>query len=413
MEILDGVLHPKDRDGNEVTLSTGVPVYNWAQEPEAGALEQITNLSRLPFAIHHVALMPDAHQGYGMPIGGVLFADEAIVPNAIGVDIGCGVTIIETDLEEIDLATTHGGDRAVKAFLDQVRRDVPVGNGPGGNNKVPWGEPFEYRDAGRDFAPSHVAQQALMSADAQRGTLGGGNHFLELQVGEDGRVYFMIHSGSRSVGKKICDHHHKVALELNRRWHSALPHQELAWLPWKSQEAQAYWDDMNIALLWAEENRRIMAGKVISAFGKVWSAKAWQGIDVHHNYATFENHLGRNGIVHRKGSVRAREGDTVLIPGSMSTGSYVAQGLGNKMSFDTCQHGAGRIRSRAATRKLVSVEQMDIDLKRAGVTLVTPSREKVVDEAHQAYKDIESVMAASADLVRPTMRLRPIGVVKG
>lgn len=386
----------------------GVPIYNWAQEPEQGALDQIANLSRLPFAQHHVALMPDAHQGYGMPIGGVLFADEAIVPNAIGVDIGCGVTILETDMTVADMKAED-----IKPFLDQIKRDVPVGNGPGGNRRVPHGEPFEYRDSGRDFAASHVLQGALMDADVQRGTLGGGNHFLELQAGDDGKVYFMIHSGSRSVGKKVCDHHHKVALELNRRWHSALPHPELAWLPWKSQEAQAYWDDMNIALLWAEENRRIMAGKVISAFGRVFGATAWQGIDVHHNYATFENHLGRNGIVHRKGSVRAREGDTVLIPGSMSTGSYIAQGLGNPMSFSTCQHGAGRIRSRAATRKMVSVEQMDKDLLEAGVTLVTNSREKVTDEAHQAYKDIESVMAASADLVRPTMRLRPIGVVKG
>lgn len=388
-----------DRDPNPV----GVPIYNWAEAPEAGALEQISNLSRLPFAIHHVALMPDAHQGYGMPIGGVLFAEKAVVPNAIGVDIGCGVSLIETDTTASRLHP-----EGIKNFLNQVARDVPVGNGPGGGHKhaeSAWQEPNAF--------VSPTVRAAVEDAMKQLGSLGGGNHFLELQADDDDRVYFMIHSGSRSVGKKTCDYHHEIAWRLNQRWHSDVPHRELAWLPWESDEGQQYFVDMNYALKWAEENRRRMAGKVISAFGSVLGAKAWQTLDVHHNFAAFENHMGRNGIVHRKGSVRARKGETVLIPGSMSTGSYVAEGLGNPLSFETCQHGAGRARSRAATRAMISVEQMDKDLEAANVTLVTPSRQKVTDEVHQAYKDIESVMAASVDLVTPTKRLRPIGVVKG
>lgn len=385
----------------------GVPVYNWAEAPEAGALEQIGNLSRLPFAAHHVALMPDAHQGYGMPIGGVLFADKAVVPNAIGVDIGCGVSLIETELMEDELA-----EGKVKALLDQIARDVPVGNGPGGGHRRPESD-WEKPDIAASYTPSPTAHAAIMSAHQQLGTLGGGNHFLELQADETGRLWFMLHSGSRSVGKKICDYWHAYAWRLNQMWYSDVPHKELAYIPMGDPGFEGYMDDMNLALLWAEENRRRMAGKVVSAFGKVLGAKAWQVLDVHHNFAAFENHMGRNGVVHRKGSVRAREGETVLIPGSMSTGSYVAVGLGNKLSFETCQHGAGRARSRAATRAMITVEQMDGDLLAAGVTLVTPSRQKVTDEVHQAYKDIESVMAASADLVTPVRKLRPIGVVKG
>lgn len=401
-----------------VTQDDGVPIKVWAEGIEDGAMEQAVNLSRLPFAIRHVALMPDAHQGYGMPVGGVLFADKAVVPYAIGVDIGCGVTLIETDLREDDIRVkAHRTENPIGVFLAQVARDVPVGNGPQAQHAQPAGEPY-YGSLPEHSNLSAVAAQAMSTAEVQLGTLGGGNHFLELQVedseGEDdGRIWFMLHSGSRSVGKKICDHHHKVALDLNRRWHSALPHDELAYLPWGTPEASAYWTDMTAALLWAEENRRRMTQAVIAAFDKVFGAQAWQTLDVHHNYAAWENHFGKNGIVHRKGAVRAQEGEIVLIPGSMSTGSFVAEGLGNPESFNTCQHGAGRARSRAATRKLLTVEQMDADLAAQGVQLVTPKRADVIDEASIAYKDIHAVMAASTDLVKPTRRMRPLGVVKG
>lgn len=386
----------------KVIQDGGVPIKIWAADVEDGAREQAVNLSRLPFAIHHVALMPDAHQGYGMPVGGVLFADMAVVPYAIGVDIGCGVTLIETDL------TGPLDAEDIGKFLAQIARDVPVGNGPQAQHRAPEGEPFAITGDVSD-----VAAKAIGQAEIQLGTLGGGNHFLELQTDDENRIWFMLHSGSRSVGKKICDHHHKIALRLNEQWHSALPHKELAYLPWTTEWADQYWEDMTAALEWAEENRRRMAGKVIYAFGRVFKAKAWQSLDIHHNYASWENHYGRNGIVHRKGAVRARAGETVLIPGSMSTGSFVATGLGSPDSFDTCQHGAGRARSRGATRKLVTLEQMDTQLATAGVQLVTPKRADVIDESEFAYKDIYAVMAASVDLVTPIRRLRPLGVVKG
>lgn len=379
----------------------GRPVKSWAVDVEQGAIDQALNLSRLPFVIGHVALMPDAHQGYGMPIGGVLFADNAVVPNAIGVDIGCGVSLIETTATVDDLPSER-----VAALLAQISRDVPTGNGPHAQHERP-GAPYEA------VGISDVAAQAMMAAAVQLGTLGGGNHFLELQRDDEGRVWFMLHSGSRSVGKKVCDHWHKVALGLNRRWFSALPHDELAWLPIGSDEASGYLADMTAALLWAEENRRRMAAQVIRAFESVLGHEAGQVLDVHHNFAAWENHRGRNGIVHRKGSVRARAGEQVLIPGSMGTASYVAEGLGSADSFDTCQHGAGRARSRAATRKMVTVTQMDAELAEAGVQLVTRDRASVVDESVQAYKDIESVMGVSDDLVRIVRRHHPMGVVKG
>ncbi len=386
------------------TWNTGVPIYSWAVDAEAGAFDQAENLAQLPFAIHHVALMPDAHQGYGMPIGGVLFADKAVVPYAVGVDIGCGVTLIETDAH----LENHAGDfqADVKKLLEQIYRDVPVGTG--GNHRKPQGEVWLPETGSMDDRLMGV----LDAADVQLGTLGSGNHFLELQHDDEGRINFMLHSGSRSVGKKVCDYWHKIALDLNKKWHSALPDPELAYLPWGTGEAEGYFNDMSIAMLWAEENRRRMAGKVISAFGKL-GVQAWQVLDVHHNYAAWENHMGRNGIVHRKGAVRARKGEQVLIPGSMGTHSYLAEGLGNPLSFDTCQHGAGRLRSRNATRKITTLEKMNETLEKANVTLVAPKRESVIDESPMAYKDIEAVMEASSDLITPLRRFTPIGVVKG
>lgn len=387
-----------------VTKVGRVPVKSWAQEIEGKAQEQADNLSRLPFALNHIALMPDAHAGYGMPIGGVLFADKAVVPYAVGVDIGCGVVLIETDLP-VDFLYEDAS--AVAEVMALVARNVPVGNGPQAQHRAPEGEPYPIPDG------SDALRFAMEQAEVQLGTLGGGNHFLELQRDEEGRVWFMLHSGSRSVGKKVCDYWHGIASTLCRRWHVELPDKELAFLPWETDEAQGYWRDMNACLAWAEESRRRMAGKAIAAIGKITGAKAWQVLDIHHNYAAFENHYGHNGIIHRKGAVRARAGERVLIPGSMGTASYIAEGLGNPESFQSCQHGAGRARSRAETRRNVTLAQMEAQMAEAGVTLVTPDRAKVTDESSFAYKDIEAVMAASADLVKPITRLTPLGVVKG
>ena len=393
-------------------ISGAKPTFDWTAEgAEMGAIEQALNLAQLPFVIHHVALMPDAHQGYGMPIGGVLFADRAVVPYAIGVDIGCGVTFWNTGLTVDD----------IRPYLDDIlvliEKLVPTGFKDHGADSLTMSAALALLgdEADRTLESSGDLYQWMYKALPQLGTLGGGNHFIELQKNDDDDVFLMLHSGSRSLGKNICDHFHRKALELNGRWHSKLPHKELAYLPAGTEEYGHYWEQMRFALRFAEVSRARMSalvGDAIAAF--IPSFKSLTHIvDVHHNYAAWENHYGKNGIVHRKGAVRARLGDVVLIPGSMGTASYVARGLGNEKSFNTCQHGAGRAQTRTAMRKGMTREAVYQTMSELGVGLVSSDPSKVMEEAPSAYKDIESVMASSGDLIQPVMRLMPLGVVKG
>ena len=382
-----------------------VPIKSWAGELDPRTLEQATNVSNLPFAIDHVALMPDAHAGYGMPIGGVLFADKAVVPYAIGVDIGCGVALVETDLTVEDLPSA-----VLDAVLADIDRGVPTGFY---TLKTPVDREVALESMGI-AKPEAVKDVWFDRALSQLGTLGGGNHFLELQRDEAGTVFVMLHSGSRSLGKTICDEFHKRALAQNRAWASTLPHDELAFLPVGTDDFVGYWSAMEFALRFAEVNRSRMLDVAERAFGSLTKIGRFDRlVDVHHNYAAWEHHKGRNGIVHRKGAVRARAGEVVLIPGSMGTASYVGEGLGNAESFETCQHGAGRALSRTAARKSKTSKEVYDEMAVLGVVLRSSDPKGVAEEAAFAYKDIESVMAASASLVRPTKRLTPLGVVKG
>ena len=382
----------------EVRRFGGVPIVSWGIDVERETWDQMRNIADLPFAHDHVAMLPDAHPGYAMPIGGVLAADAHVVPYAIGVDIGCGVALMQIDA---DSSAVRDGD--VRRLMERVRANVPVGNGPRGNHVRP-GQPW------RSDCSARIAPFASR-AERQLGTLGGGNHFLELQEGvDDGRLYFMIHSGSRSLGKRTCDFHVRVAQAFARRSGIELPHKDVAYLPVSTEEGRAYLEDMRWCMEWAAENRRRMATAVQAAIASAWNGVGSSAIlECQHNYAAVETHSGKDLVIHRKGAVRARAEDTVLIPGSMSTGSFIAQGLGNPDSFATCQHGAGRRRSRAATRKLLA--GVDIEELMDGVYLSSPG--DVRDEASLAYKDIFAVMDASSDLARPLQQLRPRGVVKG
>ena len=387
----------------------GLPVFSWAVNADEGAYEQAYNLARLPFAIHHIGLMPDAHQGYGMPIGGVLFADRAVVPYAIGVDIGCGVLAVRTDITEDQLVY---GDTLTKV-LNQIEQFIPVGEGRERhiNDKA---EAAYTLAEGLGGLPDSVAEEWMLRATPQLGTLGGGNHFIELQKDPEGVIYVMIHSGSRSLGHNICTYYQKLALSLNEQWHSILPHKELAYLPLGTEEFDKYWSAMEFALRFAELNREKMLYRVYDALSMFIDFEGFDlQVDVHHNYAVWENHYNKNGIVHRKGAVRAREGETVLIPGSMGTASYIAQGLGNPKSFQPCQHGAGRAVPRGKTHKLWTTDDVKEQVRQAGVALVSGNWGKAMEEAPLAYKDIEAVMTASSDLIRPITRLLPVGVVKG
>jgi tRNA-splicing ligase RtcB len=387
----------------EVRDLGGAPIKSWGIDVEESAWEQMRNISLLPFIHEHVAMMPDAHPGYGMPIGGVMAADGFVVPYAIGVDIGCGVVLYETglDVQELDAAD-------IKAIMDRVRRDVPVGNGPNGSHQYGDGMADEW---GHQEASDRILP-FLERADAQLGTLGGGNHFLELQYGvDDGKVYFMLHSGSRSLGKRTCDLHVKVAQEQAKEWGIRLPHKDVAYLSLATDEGKAYMEDMRFCMDWAVENRRRMGVAVVAAIKKVTGTAARVKADCHHNFAALENHGGKNVVVHRKGAVRARADDIVLIPGSMSTGSFIGRGLSNPDTFDTCQHGAGRLRSRAATKRLMLEQGTTIEDLMGDVYL--NSAGDVSDESAVAYKDIYAVMDASEDLVKTLQQLKPLGVVKG
>ena len=392
----------------EIIEGARLPIYSWASEIEEGALRQARNLGNLEVAIDHAALMPDAHSGFGMPIGGVLFTAGAVVPYAIGVDIGCGVQIARTNLVWEDSLTPQ----KLRAVLRQIQRDVPTGFAV--HKQAPMKLDRMLELVGVE-TPSSIARGWLDRALVSVGTLGGGNHFLEVQRDETNAVYFMLHSGSRNLGKQICDLFAKRALAVDRAAGRELPDPELAYLRFdEDADADRYWDAMTFALRWAELNRRQMMDRVEAAFRKQASVHTFDRlVDVHHNYAAPEDHAGVRGIVHRKGAVRAGAGDTVLIPGSMGTASYIGDGLGNADSFETCQHGAGRALGRNAAKRAKTSAEVFGEMAAWGIEFISNEPKTAAEEAAFAYKDIESVMAQSADLVRPVTRLRPLGVVKG
>jgi tRNA-splicing ligase RtcB len=385
-----------------------LPIYSWAADLEAEALRQARNLGNLEVAVDHAALMPDAHAGFGMPIGGVLFTQGAVVPYAIGVDIGCGVQIARTNLVWEDSFTPE----KLRNVLRQIQRDVPTGFAV--HKRPPMARDRLLELLGLPV-PSAIERGWLDRAAVSLGTLGGGNHFLEVQRDDDNRVSFMLHSGSRNLGKQICDVFAKRALVVDRAARRDLPDPELAYLLFdEDDDATRYWDAMTFALRWAELNRRTMMDRVEEAFRKHASVHRFERlVDVHHNYAAPEEHDGVRGIVHRKGAVRAAAGDMVLIPGSMGTASYIGEGLGNPLSFETCQHGAGRVLGRSAAKRAKTSDEVFAEMAAWGIAFISNEPKSAAEEAAFAYKDIEPVMALSADLVRPVTRLRPLGVVKG
>jgi tRNA-splicing ligase RtcB len=371
-------------------------IKSWCNEPEQGAIKQAINLAQLPFAHHHIALMPDTHQGYGMPIGGVLATRDVIVPNAVGVDIGCGVLACQTSLTEI---TTD----KIKKIMGYIRENIPVG--------------FNHRDKPHEIeAPPENALIAKMehkSAQCQIGTLGGGNHFIEIQRGDDGHIWFMIHSGSRNIGKKVCDHYNEIAKALNTRWFSSVPDKwDLAFFPVDTEEGQRYIAEMEYCTRFAAENRNMMASIIGSAFFDFFHGMICCQYNVHHNYARLENHFGGNAWVHRKGATSAREGEIGIIPGSQGTKSYIVTGLGNRDSFESCSHGAGRRMGRKEAQRTLSLDDEIKKMEEKGIIHGIRNIDDL-DEAAGAYKDIDVVMAEQSDLVKINVELTPLGVIKG
>lgn len=382
----------------QVIATERIPVKLWLDDIEDGALAQAKNLANLPFAYKHIAIMPDSHRGYGMPIGGVLATQHYIVPNAVGVDIGCGMCAVRTSLETIDID-------ALKAIMGIVRKTVPVGFN---SHDTKQNIPIEPNKTTSDFVLA-LWDRAL----CQAGTLGGGNHFIEIQQGSDGCVWIMIHSGSRGLGFKTAGHYAKLAEETNARYFSSVdPKQGLSFLPFDDPAGRQYYIDMQFCTSFAYHNRRLMLDRVQAAFSEVLPAVTFAPeINLPHNYAAFEAHFGNNVIVHRKGATRARAGELGIIPGSQGSASYIVIGKGNPDSFESCSHGAGRKMGRNVARKTLD---FDAEVNRLAEMGVLHAIRGVgdLDEAPGAYKDIQTVMENQADLVDVSVRLRPLGVIK-
>jgi len=384
-------------------------IKSWCEKVEPGTLEQAANLANHPRVVGHVALMPDCHQGFGMPIGGVIACDNAIIPNAVGVDIGCGMCAVQTSVPAGNLTR-----RQVRQCIDEVTRRIPLGEGHCHQRPQQWAR-FDEMPDWMDGHTCELAQKNL-------GTLGGGNHFIEIQAGDDGFIWLMLHSGSRNFGYRIADHHHQRAVELSEREGVGLPSRDLAFLDTESEAGQAYIREMNLALDYALENRTRMMRVLKEAFVVASrGAEFTDEVNIHHNYAAPEEHFGRTVWVHRKGATSARRGELGIIPGSMGTHSFIVRGCGNVESFTSCAHGAGRRMGRMAASRTLTKEECDHAMKDVVFDGWHPVRTRGrksrgmldLSEAPQAYKDIDEVIAASAELAVPLVRLKPLGVAKG
>lgn len=374
-----------------------IPVKMWLDDIEDGALEQAINLSKLQFAFKHIALMPDSHQGYGMPIGGVLATKGVVIPNAVGVDIGCGMRAVKTNVTELAI-------EELKRIIGYIREAIPTG--------------FEHNkellnDDIFNSAPDlKIIQDQIDPAKKQLCSLGGGNHFIEIQKGSDGFIWIMLHSGSRNLGYKTAKHFYDIAKYKCELWYSDIPDKDLSFFPIEEKEARDYMSAMNFCLDFAKRNRELMMDRCKSVFEKIHKNIDFiEEIDIHHNYAQYENHFNNNVIIHRKGAILVRKDQIGIIPGSQGTKSYIVKGKGNQDSFMSCSHGAGRIMSR---KKAVEELDYDFEIKKMNDLGVLHSirNKDDLDEASGAYKDIDVVMENQKDLVDIEVELTPLAVIK-
>jgi tRNA-splicing ligase RtcB (3'-phosphate/5'-hydroxy nucleic acid ligase) len=407
----------------DVIETKNVPIKTWTNgvPVEDSARQQLINVASLPFIHKHVAVMPDVHWGMGATVGSVIPTKGAIIPAAVGVDIGCGMVAARTSLTANDLPDSLAGVRsAIEAAVPHGRTD----NG-GPKDRGAWGNvPDAVADAMRHPYRDLTSRLGLicdkhekLARSAKRaphhlGTLGTGNHFIEICLDESGVVWVMLHSGSRGIGNQIGQYFIERAKEHMRRWFIDLPDQDLAYLAEGTQDFDDYVGAVGWAQDFARENRAVMMTATIDALGVALNREfEWGSVAVncHHNYVAREQHFGANVWVTRKGAVRAREGDLGIIPGSMGARSYIVRGLGNEQSFHTCSHGAGRAMSRSEAKRRFTLA----DHVKATEGVECRKDQDVIDETPMAYKDIDAVMAAQADLVEVVHTLRQVVCVKG
>jgi tRNA-splicing ligase RtcB (3'-phosphate/5'-hydroxy nucleic acid ligase) len=389
---------PAERTGH-------VPVKIWTDQVEESALQQLTALAGCPFIFHHVAAMPDVHYGLGATIGSVFATETVLLPTAVGVDIGCGTLAQPFNLRAADLPPAF-----LRELHQRTKQEIPTGFGEHATPRR-----WQGFDDHTRYTPA-VAHIVRDKAPRQLGSLGGGNHFLELCQDEEGSVWLMLHSGSRGAGNMIASHHIAIARELNQRL--GIPSARDLWvLPLDRPEGQEYLKDMLWAQDYAMENRQRMRATFIELLADLLRRRLkidlefepTAGINIHHNYAHRETSYGREVWVHRKGATFAGAGVLGIIPGSMATGSYIVRGLGNVESFQSCSHGAGRVMSRGQAVRSISLDAFAQQMR----GIVAETSAEYLDEAPQAYKDLDTVIFNQSDLVEPVRRLRPIMNVKG
>lgn len=401
----------------EHEVQGGVPIKMWTRgvPVEDEARQQLENAARLPVVFRHVAAMPDVHLGIGATVGSVIPTVKAIIPAAVGVDIGCGMMAAKTTLRAGDLPDNLGPLRSA------IEQAVPHGSVPRHRGRDPgsWENPPVSVDQvwatlADEFDLLCELHPRLANTNNRKhlGTLGSGNHFIEICLDEAGFVWFMLHSGSRGVGNAIGTHFIELAkkdAELHQR---NLPDRDLAYF----EEGARYFGDYVRGVSWAQKfamrNREVMMAHLIATVRKV-IAKPFEShveaVNCHHNYVQKERHFGEDVFITRKGAVSARRGELGIIPGSMGARSYIVRGLGNPESFDSCSHGAGRVMSRTKAKKLFSVQ----DHIKATEGVECRKDANVVDEIPMAYKDIDAVMAAQQDLVEIVHTLKQVVCVKG
>ncbi len=390
----------------EKTITTEKkPIKLWLSDIDNDTLQQARNLANLPSIHDHVAVMPDAHVGYGMPIGGVAATEGIVIPNAVGVDIGCGVCAVQTSVKHVE-------KKILKNILAGVKQLIPLGFKHHKHAQSPKYMPAPPKGMTINDLP--VVSHEYASGRCQVGTLGGGNHFIEIQQDQDEYIWIMIHSGSRNIGYKVANYYNKIATDFNKQHGMLVPAAwQLSYLPVDSKQGRMYLAEMKYCVDFALANRALMMERVIDVFQEYCApAQFSEMINVAHNYAAEEYHFGKHVIVHRKGATRAGKDEIGIIPGSQGTHSYIVKGKGNRESFSSCSHGAGRRLGRTQAQKQLDLDHEIALLEKQGIIHAIRTRRNL-EEAAGAYKDIEEVMSRQSDLITPITTLKPLAVIKG
>ncbi len=389
----------------QLPITTDNPVLSWANHQlEGKEMQMAKNVASLPFVYKHVALMPDVHLGKGALVGSVIATKDAVIPAAVGVDIGCGMAALKTPFQASQL------EGKLKKIRQDIEANIPVGfneNKSADKKVTNW-------QGWKNFNILHSGVQRLESkALKQMGSLGGGNHFIELCLDTDNYVWLMLHSGSRHIGNKLAECHISTAKELAKLADMKLPDPDLSYFVAGTPEFEAYWRDLQWAQNYARTNRDVMMSRfkaiVEKHLGGGKQTKPLMMVNCHHNYAVKETHFDEEVYVTRKGAVRASESDYGIIPGSMGTKSYIVKGKGNHDSFCSCSHGAGRKMSRSKAKKMFT--QQDLIQQTEGIECRKDTG--VIDEIPSAYKSIDEVMEQQKDLVEIVATLRQVICVKG